>query len=122
MFPHPCTHCGMCCLATPCPAAKTLMGARHGTPCPALEWETPTTSRCGLMARPEHYLAPSAMEFIRQEIPDLPAFMGSGLGCCISARVVIGRAVHDFAALPAEIKTTSVQGVLHHNAPLIPPP
>jgi hypothetical protein len=104
-YPNPCTHCGLCCLAEPCPTAKTLMGAKNG-PCPALEWskENPDESRCGLITRPEHYLPASTMDFIRKEIPDLPAFLGSNTGCCISARVIGPNGLHEFSPLSPETK------------------
>lgn len=110
-YPHPCTHCGLCCLATACPAAVHLMGARKNAPCPALEWnpENPDESRCGLITRPEHHLSAFALDFVRREIPDMAAALGSGKGCCISARVIYDGRQQDFAALNPAEKTTTVR-------------
>lgn len=118
-FPHPCTHCGLCCIAVPCPAAKSFMGAVAG-PCPALEWspENPDESRCGLITRPEHYLPPSTMDFIRREIPSMAEMLGSGKGCCIAARVVTDQGETDFAALPPETKTTHTRAIRAGTIPL----
>ena len=107
-YPHPCTHCGFCCLATPCTVAIHLMGAKQGLPCPALEWQEndPDRSRCGILANPERHLSKPALHFIRTQIPDLAEAMGSGAGCCMKARVVGGGNVIDFASLSEADKIT----------------
>lgn len=122
-YPYPCTHCGICCLAVPCPAATTFMGAKAG-PCPALEWapDNPDESRCGLIVRPEHYLDARTMDFIRREIPDLATMLGSGAGCCIKARLCGPDGPVDFAALPPEAKIAATRAVRANPHSLIPPP
>lgn len=98
-YPHPCVHCGMCCLLTPCPIAIERKGARPGRPCPYLQWcDDGTGSRCGLA--PEYVVGaiPQSVEHVRQ-------LFGFGVGCCIKARAVtVDGEVHDFAGLPGEVK------------------
>lgn len=112
-FPHPCTHCGLCCLSTPCPAAIYLMGARKSRACPALEWnpDKPDESRCGLITHPETHLSPPALAYVRANVPDMAEALGSGQGCCISAQVVTTKGTEDFAALPPEEKTILVRAL-----------
>ena len=110
-FPHPCTHCGFCCIAVVCPVGMHLMGIPKQGPCPALEWDEadPNQSRCGLLAHPERHVSPPAPAAIRAA--PMAEIMGSGVGCCVSARVIDRGITHDFAALPPETKTTYVRAL-----------
>lgn len=107
-FPHPCSHCGLCCISTVCPVGQQLMGAPAAGPCPALEWEG-DESRCGLLTHPERHISPEILPHINRAA--LPEIMGSGVGCCMSARVLADGREHDFASLPAETKTRLVRQI-----------
>jgi hypothetical protein len=71
------------------------------------------------MANPGHYLPPSTLAFIHREIPDLPAFMGSGQGCCISARVMTPAGPQDFASLPPDAKVQYTRAIRNKTIPLL---
>lgn len=118
MFPHPCTHCGLCCIAQVCPLGQAAMRVPKQGPCYALEWDeaNPDQSRCGLIAHPEKYLPPATIAALSGE--HLPTVIGSGAGCCISARVAIGNRVEDFAALPPETKVAAVRAIRANHIPL----
>lgn len=107
-FPHPCTHCGLCCIAVVCPIGQQLMRVPSQGPCPALEWEG-DESRCGLISHPERHIAPEILP--RLNLSSLPDALGSGAGCCMSARVIHHGIQQDFAALPAADKTTLVRAI-----------
>ncbi len=112
MYSHPCSHCGLCCIAKVCSIGQTLMRLPTSEgPCPALEWDPlqPDESRCGLITRPDHYLSPAALRSVRDHSMPLATALGSGAGCCISARVIVGGNTHDFAALRPETKTKLVR-------------
>ena len=123
-FPHPCNHCGLCCIATVCPVGQTLMRIPAQGPCPALEWspENPDQSRCGLITRPEHYLSPAAIRAVRHHPQPLSEALGSGQGCCIAARVIVQGQTHDFASRPSETKITHVRHLLANPQSLISNP
>ena len=120
MFPHPCTHCGLCCIAIVCPIGMALMRISKQGPCPALEWEedNPDASRCGLIANPEKYLPPQAHAIIQNAPEVMPLILGSGTGCCIKARVIVNGTETDFAALPPETKTEYTRGIRANQIPL----
>ena len=82
----PCNGCGVCCAAEPCPVGSLRFLRRRG-PCPALEWHG-DLYRCGLLARPRHYLQwlPRRWEGTAHRL--LRRWIASGLGCDSSA--VIG--------------------------------
>lgn len=107
-FPHPCTHCGLCCMAITCPIGQNLMQVPAQGPCPALEWEG-DESRCGLISHPDLHIP--AATLARLDLSSLPAALGSGAGCCMSARVFFGGVQQDFASLPAADKTTLVRSI-----------
>jgi len=70
--PHgsPCTRCGACCMATPCPLSQHLFKIQSG-PCPALMKEADGTYTCGVVKEVEDdELRHAALLLI-----------GSGLGC-----------------------------------------
>lgn len=111
-FPHPCTHCGFCCISVVCPVGMELMDVPKQGPCPALEWDEahPDQSRCGLLAHPERHVIPAALAAVRAA--PMAQIMGSGVGCCMSARVLSpDGSSQDFAALPPETKTTYVRAI-----------
>lgn len=55
-FGDPCNGCGLCCVATACGMALTVIStARKGQSCPALEWEG-GRSWCGLVRHPTRYI------------------------------------------------------------------
>lgn len=90
-YPHPCTHCGACCIIAQCPASIAVHGKlQRGEVCPSLSFAGDKSS-CALVARLG------------------PTIMGSGAGCCTAATVVIQGKPYDFAALPEEIKTLAVR-------------
>jgi hypothetical protein len=122
MFPHPCTHCGLCCIAIVCPVGQELMRVSKQGPCPALEWspDNPDESRCGLLTRPEHYVPPAVLPAVKRA--PMPLIMGSGIGCCISARIIGPKGPQDFAALPPETKTAHVRAIRANTIPLLTPP
>lgn len=92
-FPNPCTHCGFCCIAQQCPVSLVVHGPRKpGETCPALSFNGDESS-CALVAS----LGPETM--------------GSGIGCCTSATVVMRGQLFDFASLPAEAKTMAVRQI-----------
>mgnify|MGYP006263270203 CR=1 FL=1 len=105
-FPNPCSHCGLCCMAKVCPVGVELMRVTPQGPCPALEWEG-DTSRCGLIAHPERHLPAATLRWLN--LAALPQALGSGAGCCISARVLTPDGQRDFAALSAETKIRYVR-------------
>jgi len=107
-FPHPCSHCGLCCISKVCPVGQELMRVTEQGPCCALEWEG-DESRCGLLTHPELYVAPEFLPRLNRAV--MPEIMGSGVGCCMSARVFMDGKQHDFAALPAEVKTRLVRQI-----------
>ncbi len=82
-----CNGCGVCCLAEPCPAAHTWLGARTGS-CPALEWQTAgEVYRCGLLQHPQHYLRwlPAALAPVARRW--LARGIAAGSGCDSDAEV-----------------------------------
>ena len=115
-YPHPCTHCGLCCIAEVCPVGMRLMRVEKKGPCPALEWDEKdeNKSRCGLLAHPEKYVPASALPAVLNA--PMLEIMGAGKGCCMAARV-IGRngTALDFASLPADAKTQLVLAYRHAN-------
>lgn len=95
-------------MAITCPIGQKLMNVPSQGPCPALEWEG-DESRCGLIAHPEkHILAPV---LARLDITSLPDALGSGAGCCMSARVLTPTGTKDFAALPPDTKVALVRAI-----------
>ena len=106
---HPCTHCGFCCLATPCQVGLSV-GFPDKQPCPALEWDEQDKdkSRCGLLANPKRYLPPPAAA-LWQSLPEGErlSIMDSGTGCSMKARVVTPEGVVEFAPLAPEIKVAA---------------
>lgn len=113
-FPHPCTHCGLCCMAEPCPAGIEAMKLNPKTKgsCPALEW-VGRESRCGLIEHPELYWRPDMVIPPREIIMKV---LGSGVGCCFSGTVYQGGEPSDFAALPTEIKFALVHKIRRGDA------
>ena len=107
-FPHPCTNCGLCCIAITCEIGQGLMRVSAQGPCPALEWEG-NESRCGLITHPERHIAPDLLP--RLDLASLPDALGAGAGCCLAARVIVGGREHDFAAIPADAKVALVRGI-----------
>ena len=92
-FPHPCSHCGFCCLAQQCPASIAVHGMLpRGEACPSLSF-TGDKSSCALVAKLG------------------PEIMGSGKGCCTSATVLIQGHPFDFASLPEALKTLCVRQI-----------
>lgn len=92
-YPNPCTHCGFCCIAQQCPASIAVHGKlARGVVCPSLSF-TGNKSSCALVAKFG------------------PEIMGSGVGCCISAQVVIQGKAHDFASLPEDVKIAAVRQI-----------
>lgn len=86
-YPHPCSHCGLCCINETCPIGQHHHGITKLMPCPSLQM-TPDGSSCALV---KVYG---------------PKMMGSGAGCCIKAVAVGGDGVlYDFAALPPQTKS-----------------
>ena len=81
----PCNGCGVCCAAETCPAGRLRFLRRHG-PCPALEWQG-NLYRCGLLARPRHYLPwlPSRWDASARRL--LARWIAAGRGCDSSVSV-----------------------------------
>ena len=75
----PCNGCGVCCAAEPCPAGALRFRRRRG-PCPALEWHG-DLYRCGLLARPRHYLPwlPARWDVTARRL--LGRWIAAGKGC-----------------------------------------
>jgi len=98
-------------MVTVCPIGTAAMAIPAAGPCPALEWtdDSPRQSRCGLIAHPEKHLTPARAALLQHAIPDLPQAMGSGAGCCMSARILHRGTTIDFASLPAEEKHAIAQ-------------
>lgn len=54
-YKDPCNRCGQCCRRSPCGVAKSLIQAKAGQPCAALETNDDGSTSCGLIVRPFHY-------------------------------------------------------------------
>jgi hypothetical protein len=77
---EPCTRCGLCCIATLCPLARTVFGERDG-PCPALSF-VEGGSTCGLVAEPIKFARVVAMRSgVETASQAALHLIGSALGC-----------------------------------------
>lgn len=83
---QPCNGCGVCCALETCPAGR-LRFLRAAGPCPALEWSAGEQRyRCGLLARPGHYLKlPAALAPLAARC--LARSIAAGRGCDCDAEV-----------------------------------
>ena len=109
-FPHPCTRCGMCCLAEVCPQGMLqitgntlpLTAPRVAGPCPFLSIDEKGVAACGLVTSGTV----------------LPLEIGSGRGCCMKARILCrtpsGTREMDYPSLPAADKVRYVANVMDH--------
>lgn len=78
---QPCNGCGVCCAQETCPLARLRFWQGHG-PCPALTWSTREKRYfCGLLSKPEYYLAglPSLVRPLT--LPLLARWIAAGKGC-----------------------------------------
>lgn len=92
-YPHPCNHCGFCCIVQQCPVSLRIHGPRKkGETCPALSFNGDKSS-CALVAKLG------------------PEIMGSGQGCCTAATIIIRGRSYDFASLPDNIKVMAVRQI-----------
>ena len=79
----PCNGCGLCCIATICPAGqKVFSRAPYPGPCPALVKNADQTFGCGLVADPMRYAMKQTIihgvEKMREAALHL---IGAGTGC-----------------------------------------
>lgn len=82
-----CNGCGVCCALETCPAAR-LRFLRSAGPCPALEWnDAQGRYRCGLLARPRHYLGwlPAIGERLARRL--FARWIAAGTGCDCQAEI-----------------------------------
>jgi len=82
---RPCNGCGVCCAVETCPVARVVLLRRRG-PCPALEWQG-DLYRCGLLARPRHYLPwlPDRWDAFARRL--LGRWIAAGRGCDSTAEI-----------------------------------
>lgn len=108
-YPNPCNHCGMCCLIEVCPVGLEVMGIskeERRQKCPALQWGG-NESKCGLVTNPGRYTSnPAHVAALKNCGPEI---IGSGKGCCISAKVVTDGVAVEFADLPDTAKILIAQ-------------
>lgn len=101
LYPNPCSRCGACCIATPCPAAR-MLGAGPGA-CPFLLFSgvfTTAQAECMLLEHPA----------ITKES------LGIGEGCDIKATAFNQETgeTADFASLPPQTKRAVVARTAIH--------
>ena len=82
--PHgaPCNRCGLCCIASLCPAAaQVFKRPEHPGPCPALIIDSDISS-CGLIVEPEKHTAVIAAVHGKAPAADAARWLvGFGTGC-----------------------------------------
>lgn len=120
-YPHPCSDCGLCCMAQICRHGMKFLemeGRKPETnnmPCPLLRWEG-KKSRCGIILYMQdmHQLLPEAVTAL--DVEETVQAMGSGQGCCFKGWVGVATTsvnsadtLIDFASLPAEAKEKYAQ-------------
>jgi hypothetical protein len=98
-YPHPCSRCGLCCIAQQCPVADRIHGPRPpGAICPSLIWKG-TEAQCSAIALIDALLPGKGEKVI-----------GVGLGCCMLGRVRTSNGVElPFDSLLPEVKTALAQ-------------
>ncbi|MDP1525063.1 MAG: hypothetical protein Q8M20_04595 [Rhodocyclaceae bacterium] len=88
-----CNGCGVCCSFTPCPLSRLLLQHRVGS-CPALLWQAMEQRYgCGLVIRPEDYLAwlPQGLSGLARLFAK--RWIAAGIGCDCDAEPEVSSAV-----------------------------
>jgi len=115
----PCSHCGLCCIATPCEVGITLGNFKEQETCPALEWEN-EESRCGLLTNPEKHLPERyGKPFANIPLATRMQIMDSGTGCSMKGKALLGGMLHYIPTLPPEIKQKLAQIALQGKSKFI---